>query len=290
MTLNKKVTSERHKNNGFGIFLIISSNIGLSKERRKTMGNKKVRKDKLCKRKDGRFVFVALDHGMTMGSFGHLNDMENLIKGLDKAGVDGIIVHKGIMQKMLERKITLENAEWIVHLSASTNLNDNCDNKKTVCSVKEAIQLGATGVSIHVNVGTPDESDMLEQFGKISNECNKWGIPLLCMIYDKSKNNAGHQLVRIATEFGADYVKVKYVQDKFEEMSDEYIPILFAGGKSENNLDEYLVHIKTIVDKYGDGVCIGRNIIESDNPQKTAEKICEIVHKNSICKEKNYVN
>lgn len=63
------------------------------------MGNKKNRKDKLCKRKDGRYVFVALDHGMTMGSFGHLDDMENLIVSLDKAKVDAIIVHKGIMQK-----------------------------------------------------------------------------------------------------------------------------------------------------------------------------------------------
>lgn len=249
------------------------------------MGNKKNRKDKLCKRKDGRYVFVALDHGMTMGSFGHLDDMENLIVSLDKAKVDAIIVHKGIMQKMLERGVSLENAEWIVHLSASTNISENCDAKKIVCSVREAIQLGATGVSVHVNVGTSGESDMLEQLGQVSYECNEWGIPLLCMIYDKSKNNVGKQLVRIATEFGADFVKVKYVENKFDEISNKYIPILFAGGEVEKNMDEYLEHIQTIVEKYGDGVCIGRNIIESEDPQKIAEKICEVVHKKSVCEE-----
>ena len=56
-----------------------------------------------------------------------------------------------------------------------------------VCSVKEAVKLGADAVSIHVNVGADDEADMLKDMGEIAKDCNKWGMPLLAMMYPRGK-------------------------------------------------------------------------------------------------------
>ena len=55
-------------------------------------------------------------------------------------------------------------------------------------SVKEAIRLGADGVSLHINIGGKEEPEMVEQLGKISEECHEWNVPLLAMMYPRGEN------------------------------------------------------------------------------------------------------
>lgn len=54
----------------------------------------------------------------------------------------------------------------IVHLSASTSLGPDPNNKVLVATVEEALKMGADGVSIHINVGAEDESHMLYTLGR----------------------------------------------------------------------------------------------------------------------------
>jgi len=56
----------------------------------------------------------------------------------------------------------------IIHLSASTALGPDPNNKVLVATVEEALKIGADGVSIHVNVGAEDESHMLATLGEVS--------------------------------------------------------------------------------------------------------------------------
>ena len=63
--------------------------------------------------------------------------------------------------------------------SGSTSLNPDPNDKVLVCTVEEAIALGANAVSIHINLGAPNESKMLEPTQKIVRESNRWGMPLL---------------------------------------------------------------------------------------------------------------
>ena len=57
-----------------------------------------------------------------------------------------------------------------------------------ICTVEEAARLGADGVSIHVNLGSDYETNMLRDLGKVSRECEEWGMPLLAMMYVRGKN------------------------------------------------------------------------------------------------------
>jgi DhnA family fructose-bisphosphate aldolase class Ia len=52
-----------------------------------------------------------------------------------------------------------------------------------VKTVEEAIKFGADAVSVHVNVGAQNESEMLATLGQISERCDYWGMPLLAMMY-----------------------------------------------------------------------------------------------------------
>ena len=53
----------------------------------------------------------------------------------------------------------------IIHLSASTALSPYPNAKTLVCTVEEAIKLGADALSIHVNVGNGSDQEMLSDLG-----------------------------------------------------------------------------------------------------------------------------
>ena len=55
-------------------------------------------------------------------------------------------------------------------------------------TVKEAAAMGADGVSLHINIGGKEEPEMLEQLGMTADQCHKWGMPLLAMMYPRGEN------------------------------------------------------------------------------------------------------
>ena len=109
--------------------------------------------------------------------------------------------------------------ELIIHLSASTVLapETQLTRKELVSTVEQAIRLGATAISTHVNLGSTFEADQMKDMGMVAEECDKWGMPLLAMMYvrDGSKEHEfdGARIAhaaRVAEEIGADIVKVNY--------------------------------------------------------------------------------
>src|SRR3972149_3350803 len=87
----------------------------------------------------------------------------------------------------------------ILHLSASTTLSPDANRKVLVATVEDALRMGADAVSIHVNLGAEDEARMLRDFGTVSTDCQRWGMPLLAMIYTRGP--------KIRSEFDARYVR-----------------------------------------------------------------------------------
>ena len=106
--------------------------------------------------------------------------MQTITNQLIKGKVDAILVHKGIA-----KRIDTGDAGLIVMLSGMSNLSPNVNAKVQVCSVQEAIRIGADAVSVHVNVGAQDEDKMLENLGKVADECDLYGMPLLAMMYPR---------------------------------------------------------------------------------------------------------
>ena len=102
----------------------------------------------------------------------------------------------------------------IIHLSASTGLGPDPNHKVLVTSVEKAIQMGADAVSVHVNVGSKKEPEMLMQLGSIAEICDDWGMPLIAMMYprgEKIKDEYDPEVIkhvsRLGAELGADLVK-----------------------------------------------------------------------------------
>ena len=73
----------------------------------------KKRRLKRILQKDNRTVIVPMDHGVSMGPIKGITNPQNIIDQLLKGGVDAVVLNKGIA-----KRVELDNAGLIVHLSA----------------------------------------------------------------------------------------------------------------------------------------------------------------------------
>jgi fructose-bisphosphate aldolase/2-amino-3,7-dideoxy-D-threo-hept-6-ulosonate synthase len=248
------------------------------------MIGKEIRIERIMNRNTGRSVIVPMDHGFTLGQIEGLTDMTKTISDVSDGGANAIVLHKGIVKRGHRRRG--RDIGLIVHLSGSTSLNPDPNDKVLVCTVEEAIALGADAVSIHINLGAPNESKMLEEAATVVRDCNRWGVPLLVMIYPRGKGidpyspaTVGH-CVRVAEELGADLIKTNYTGDpvSFGKICTACsVPVFIAGGEKAGDR-ETLVAIRDSVRAGGAGVCVGRNAFQRDNPRAFVEALCRVVH------------
>ncbi|MGC9516309.1 MAG: 2-amino-3,7-dideoxy-D-threo-hept-6-ulosonate synthase [Methanomicrobiales archaeon] len=252
------------------------------------MIGKKIRIERIIDRKTGRSVIVPMDHGVSIGPVKGIIKMAHTIDEVASGGANAVLMHKGMVgsgHRGYGRDIGL-----IIHLSASTSLGPDPDHKVLVTSVEKAIKIGADAVSVHVNVGSEREPEMLIKLGTISEICDDWGMPLIAMMYPrgkKIKDEHDADVVKLAAragaELGADIIKTNYTgdPDTFKEVIDGCpIPLVIAGGPKVETDEELLQMVKNAVDVGGAGVAIGRNIFQAKSPQKTTRAISEIVHNN----------
>ena len=247
------------------------------------MNEGKTRRLKRIMQQDNRTVIVPIDHGITVGPIQGIENMQAITDKLVKGNADAILVHKGIA-----KRIDTGDAGLIVMLTGVSNLNPNPNGKVQVCSVQEAIRIGADGVSVHINVGAQDEDKMLQTLGKVSEECEQFGMPLLAMMYPRGpKITSEHapevvaHAARIGAELGADIIKTNYTGsiDTFKTVIESCpIPVVIAGGPKCKSLTEVLQTTFDALQAGASGLSIGRNVFQCDNPTKITKALSSIVH------------
>ena len=234
-------------------------------------------------RKDGKTVIVPMDHGVSIGPAKGLTNMQDIVDKLAKGSADAIIIHKGIA-----KTVDVKNLGLIIHLSGSTKLSQKPNLKVQVCSIEEAIKLGADAVSIHVNVGCEEESQMLMDMGMIVDECDHYGLPLLAMMYPRGpniKNEHDPELIkhvaRLGAELGADVIKTNYTGsiDTFKEVTSSCpVPVVIAGGPKAKTDKEVLKMVFDSIRAGGSGLSVGRNVFQHENPTSMSKALSAIVH------------
>ncbi len=234
-------------------------------------------------RRDGKTVIIPMDHGVSVGPIQGLGDMRKTVNHVAKGGADAILVHAGIAKTVDTTEIGL-----ILHLSGATRLTNEPNWKMQVCTVKEAVRLGADAVSVHINVGSEHEQDMLDNFSRILDECDDYGLPVLAMMYPrgpKIQDEHSYEVVshaaRLGYELGADIVKTNYTGDveSFRNVVNSVrVPILVAGGPKANTVSEGLRMVYESIKAGAAGVSIGRNVFQHNDPSIMTRALAEIVH------------
>ncbi len=239
------------------------------------------------KHHDERYIFVALDHGISMGAINGLHDMEQTLGKILNGPVDFVVVNKGTFRRY---KNLIGDARCFVNISAAYG---NSLEKVLVATPQEVAAMGAYGVSVHVNLGNEHESNMLRDLGSAAEQCVRSNLRLLAMMYHRSYDSNGKVVERrdpetlshlctVAAELGADFVKIA-APDPASELADVTrscpIPVLIAGG-SKSPTDEILLVVREAIDAGAAGVSFGRNIFQNEDIALVLQRI------NAAMKEK----
>lgn len=251
------------------------------------MTGKAIRIDRLFK--SSRLFVVPMDHGVSAGPIPGLKDIRQTVKQVVEGGADAIIVHKGLVGTIFPL-LSRSRTELIIHLSASTSLAPDANCKELVASVEHALRLGATAVSVHINLAAAGETAMLKDLGQVAEDCDRWGVPLLAMMYvrdgrkesefdpDKIKHAA-----RVAEELGADIIKINYTGavETFEDVVRSVkVPIIIAGGPRLESTLDLLTMIHDAVQAGARGVAIGRNVFQHPRPLQLSQVIRRLLDEN----------
>jgi len=233
-----------------------------------------------------RMVIVPMDHGLSMGPIAGLEDMTAIVNKVAEGGANAVILHKGIVRaghRGYGRDIGL-----ILHLSGGTSLGPDPLGKVPVATVEEAIKLGADAVSVHINVGAPNEPEQLRSLGDVAEICAGWGMPLLAMMYPRGpKVKSEHDPVmvahaaRVGAELGADIIKTNYTGDinSFKKVVRGCpVPVVIAGGPKMATDRDVLEMALEATKAGGAGVSIGRNVFQHRNPVGMVRALVKIVH------------
>ena len=254
---------------------------------------KSIRIERILDRQSRNMVIIPMDHGISVGPVTGLVDLPKMVDKVADGGANAVLLQKG-MAKHGHRGYG-SDVGLIIHMSASTALGPDPNDKVQVCSVEEAIKLGADAVSVHVNIGSETESNQLENLGSVAEDCDFWGMPLVAMMYPRGRNIADPndpELVahaaRAGAELGADVIKTNYTgdPDTFKDVvAGCPVPVVMAGGPKTETDAEFLEMIRGCLDAGGRGVAIGRNVFQHPDPTKMTRAITRVVHKNTSVEE-----
>lgn len=242
--------------------------------------------------KDGKALYLAYDQGMEHGTadFDAENVDPNYILGIAIEGeYNAIIFQKGVAEKYydpaLKSKISL-----ILKLNGKTNLVKGQDPySPLLCTVSEALELGASAVGYTVYVGSAFESKMTSEFSQIVRDAHRENMPVIGWMYprgrsviDKDERELIAYAARMGLELGADIVKVKYPGSlealKWVVESAGKTKVVVSGGVKEEE-ETFLGVVRTVMKAGAAGMAVGRNVWQSKDPIGMTEKLKEIIFK-----------
>lgn len=251
---------------------------------------------------NGKALFLAYDQGMEHGTadFDDENVDPNYILGIAIEGkYNALIFQKGVAEKyypsashsaraQAEGSGQVSSVPLILKLNGKTNLVEGVDPySPLLCTVSEALGLGAIAVGYTIYVGSEFESKMTSEFSQVVREAHQKNIPVIGWMYPRGKSLAGKDekeliayAARMGLELGADVVKVKYPGSlealKWVVEAAGKIKVVVSGGAKEEE-ETFLSMVKTVMEAGAIGMAVGRNVWQSKDPIGMTEKLKEII-------------
>ena len=240
----------------------------------------KNRLSKIIKPHNNRALMLAVDHGYFLGPTEKLEVPRKTIAPILKY-CDSLMLTRGVQRTSVPN--TTDTPMVLRVSGGSSIIGDDLSQEDITVSLKDAIRLNASALAMSIFVGSKYEYQTIVNLGKLVNEAEEYGIPVLAVTaVGKELGKDARYLslaCRIAAEQGAHIVKTYYC-DNFEKVVDSCpVPIIIAGGKKIPERDALQLTYNAI-SKGAVGVDMGRNIWQSDNPVAMIRAVRSIVHGN----------
>jgi class I fructose-bisphosphate aldolase len=179
----------------------------------------------------------------------------------------------------------------ILKLNGKTNIPDDAEAvSPAFASVEDAVRLGADAVGYTVYVGSPRQDVEIRELGRVRQECERFGMPLVVWAYPRGRDVeakggkgslfAQDYAARVAEELGADIAKLHEPSDEPGSSPEPYrslredagarlrrvvrsagkVMVLFSGGAKQDDDAVVLRKVKRYMDAGATGVMFGRNM------------------------------
>lgn len=252
-----------------------------------------MRKPNLSKiMKNGKALYLAYDQGLEHGPESDFDDKNvdplYILEIAKKGKYQGVVFGKGISEKY-NKEIRKSKVPLILKLNGKTKLYKGEPYSAPLCSVREAMKLGASAVGYTIYIGSRFEARMFRDFEKVEREAHAKGLPVITWIYPRGKNvknDTSREMMaysaRTGLELGADIVKMKWngkVNDlKWAVKSAGRTKVVISGG-SKKSEKIFLKEVENVMKSGAVGMAIGRNVWKAKEPLKLTEKIKGVVFK-----------
>jgi fructose-bisphosphate aldolase, class I len=248
---------------------------------------KQIRWSRFLDRRSGRGIIVPIDHGLSIGPVEGLASVEQVSRWIDHLGITGIIAHKGMVERLGSHGL-LKGFGVMIHLNGMMSLASMPDRKERLTSVEAALRLGADAVSVQLNFDGTNDAHNLTQLGMVVDEAQRYGMPVLTMLYDKvpcdgqeHRMSRLRHLMRACVELGTDALKLAAPDDlslmpSLLEGIREHTAVFFAGGAVRSE-EEILLMARQVVSCGATGLCVGRNVFQRESARATLTRLREVV-------------
>lgn len=242
--------------------------------------------------RNGKALFLAYDHGMEHGPADFDDetiDPARTMEIADSGYFTGVIFQKGIAEKYYDKN--KHQVPLIVKLNGKTNLLNGLIEPYSpqICSIEEALSLGAKAVGYTVYVGSENEAKMISEFARIEEECQQRNLPLIGWMYPRGKSVEGKEhskeilayAARVGLEAGAEMVKLPYSGDAESfrwvvEAAGKTQVVVMGGGKMTE--ENFLRYTREVMTTGAIGLAVGRNVWQAADPLVMAEKLAGMIY------------
>ncbi len=233
--------------------------------------------------KDGKALFLPVDHGYFQGPTHGLEKPEKTLKPIYQYA-DAIMLTRGVLRNCIDPAI---EKPIILRVSgAVTVVGEDLANESVVTSIQEILRLNVSAVSMSVFAGTKYENKSLSNLAKLVDDCEDYGVPVMAVTAvgkELEKREARYLalVARVSAEIGARVVKTYYCKENFEKVVDGCpVPVVMAGGPKTETQKEVFDFVYDGMQKGAIGVNLGRNVWQTENPVAAIRGIRAIVHDN----------
>src|SRR3972149_1046488 len=254
-----------------------------------------IRKNKLFNKKSGRTFVVAIDHGILMGPLQGIEDIVDTVSKVAKGGADAIQVVPPVVKVIKENFFGRGSPALIARLDHSNYWRSIPEPKPgyytKIFTVKDAVRVNADAVVTYLLTGFEDDSQEAENLRSLADmvrEAQDYGMPIIIEPLGLEKGSQAVRnesiirlAVRMATEIGADLLKVDYTGEKnsFKAIvGSTFTPILVRGGPKTKTIQESFQMVKDSLDCGAKGIVFGRNVWQAPDITKMTKTLAGLVH------------
>ena len=245
-----------------------------------------IRLKRLLSHANGKYLGITVDHAMARGVLPGLEDAPAIIGKIAAGHPDGLTMHKGLAATCFAPYANM--VPLIIKCTTFSPVHPKLD--VPVCTVKEALALGADAISVGAIVLGDDQPMQIETLAKLSADAHANGLPVLAHIYprglaDESAWRKPQNLkyaVRLGAELGVNLVKTMYSGDidSFATVvASTPAKVAVAGGDAGlKSTREILQLAADVLAAGGVGITFGRCIFQYKDPTRLIQALSLVIH------------